>query len=285
MPSKSKSQQRFFGLVRSVQKGDTPRKSVSKSVRDAADSMKVGDVKDFASTGHKGLPEHVSESVLRRSIMEAVRSALSDLRKWDMESDWDERDADYSDFNKLTTPEGFRIPDDGRKKSLSMDDDSSFSDSVPSGYDIDDEYFRNSDYRFSDDDWAWPEQFRLHRTFSDWDRADAERRRDESLRRTVADTLHSVLMERYGEDSSWYARQESDPGIGSEMCPYDSYVVVDEATEEILGNYDDESEAVADADEMSSVGRGRYLVIGCNGGVYSFDDVVHDTDPDVSYKL
>lgn len=56
--AKSKAQQRFFGMVKSCQDdGDCP----SKSVKDAAASMKPSDVEDFASTKHKSLPEKVSE--------------------------------------------------------------------------------------------------------------------------------------------------------------------------------------------------------------------------------
>jgi len=50
----SKKQQRFFGMVRAAQKGemDSPSTEVAK----AASSMSKSDVKDFASTKHKGLP-------------------------------------------------------------------------------------------------------------------------------------------------------------------------------------------------------------------------------------
>ena len=53
--AKSRAQQRFFGMVRSAQKGEMD--NPSSEVLDAADSMKVGDVKKFAKTKHKGLPE------------------------------------------------------------------------------------------------------------------------------------------------------------------------------------------------------------------------------------
>ncbi len=53
--AKSKAQQRFFGMVRAAQKGEMD--NPSSEVVDAADSMKVSDVKKFAKTKHKGLPE------------------------------------------------------------------------------------------------------------------------------------------------------------------------------------------------------------------------------------
>ena len=53
--SVSKSQQRFFGMVRATQKGAT--KAPSPEVARVASSIKKSDAKDFAKTKHKGLPE------------------------------------------------------------------------------------------------------------------------------------------------------------------------------------------------------------------------------------
>ena len=52
----SKKQQRFFGIVRATQKG-TFKGETTPQVQRAAASMKKKDVKKFASTKHKGLPE------------------------------------------------------------------------------------------------------------------------------------------------------------------------------------------------------------------------------------
>ena len=51
----SKSQQRFFGMVRAKQKGEM--KNASPEVEKAAKGMKKSDVKKYAETKHKGLPE------------------------------------------------------------------------------------------------------------------------------------------------------------------------------------------------------------------------------------
>jgi hypothetical protein len=51
----SKSQQRFFGMVRAKQKGEM--KNASPEVEKAAKSMKKGDVKKYAETKHDKLPE------------------------------------------------------------------------------------------------------------------------------------------------------------------------------------------------------------------------------------
>lgn len=61
--SKSKSQQRLFGLAQSVKKGGTPRSEVSKAVLDISDKVSGKDIEDFASTKHKGLPEKVKKDV------------------------------------------------------------------------------------------------------------------------------------------------------------------------------------------------------------------------------
>lgn len=60
MPSKSKSQQRFMGMVHACQKTG---KCASPAVKKAAGSMTDKDAEDFAKTKHKGLPEKVSESL------------------------------------------------------------------------------------------------------------------------------------------------------------------------------------------------------------------------------
>ena len=55
MPALSKKQQRFFGIVRAIQKGEMAP-TTPETAKAAAD-MKKGDVKKFASTKHKGLPD------------------------------------------------------------------------------------------------------------------------------------------------------------------------------------------------------------------------------------
>jgi len=55
MPAVSKKQQRFFGIVRAIQKGEMA--PTTPETAKAAATMKKNDVKDFASTKHKGLPE------------------------------------------------------------------------------------------------------------------------------------------------------------------------------------------------------------------------------------
>ena len=65
MPSKSKSQQRFMGMVHNCKKTG---KCASKEVAKTAKSMKDSDAEDFASTKHKGLPEKkkVKENTMKK---------------------------------------------------------------------------------------------------------------------------------------------------------------------------------------------------------------------------
>ena len=55
MPALSKKQQKFFGIVRAIQKGE--QVPTTPETAKAAADMKKTDVKKFASTKHKGLPE------------------------------------------------------------------------------------------------------------------------------------------------------------------------------------------------------------------------------------
>lgn len=78
MPAKSKQQQKFFGVVRSMQKGDIPKKGEAGEV---AKDMKKIDVKDIASTKHKGLPKKIKEEGImnvKKWIHKEIRSALKE---------------------------------------------------------------------------------------------------------------------------------------------------------------------------------------------------------------
>ena len=63
MPSVSKKQQKFMGIVRAIQKGDQPAGKFSKDARDTAKKMKKKDVKKFAKTKHDGLPTKVRQEI------------------------------------------------------------------------------------------------------------------------------------------------------------------------------------------------------------------------------
>ena len=83
MPAKSKAQQRFFGMVDAYKKGELDHPS--KAIKKAAKGMTKKQVKDFASTKQKGLPEKVEESRLNfdnldinRIVKESIDKVLSE---------------------------------------------------------------------------------------------------------------------------------------------------------------------------------------------------------------
>lgn len=76
----SKQQQKIMGLALSVKRGDTPKSKVSKKVQDMSKEMSKKDLKDFASTKHKGLPKKVEEKneveKLEESILKIIENHL-----------------------------------------------------------------------------------------------------------------------------------------------------------------------------------------------------------------
>ena len=93
MPALSKKQQRFFGIVRAIQKGE--QVPTTPETAKAAADMKKTDVKKFASTKHKGLPEKkvtTEEVKLNRKIsfpemQKRIRDAKDRAREKQKESD------------------------------------------------------------------------------------------------------------------------------------------------------------------------------------------------------
>lgn len=78
MPSTSKSQQRFMGMVHAAQQGEP---AASPEVAKVAKEISPKAAKEFASTKTKGLPDKKNESVekLRSMIREMLtESSLSD---------------------------------------------------------------------------------------------------------------------------------------------------------------------------------------------------------------
>lgn len=74
MPAVSKKQQAFMGMVRAYQKGEL--KDAPKSVKQAAKSMTKKEVKKFAQTPRKGLPEKSSQTLKEFLLDEGVFSFM-----------------------------------------------------------------------------------------------------------------------------------------------------------------------------------------------------------------
>ena len=112
MPAVSKAQQKFFGIVRAIQKGEMA--PTTPETAKAAASMKKKDVKDFASTKHKNLPDKKVEKEevnysQRDKIMKKAKPLHKHLfknfnkgdRKGDVnESRYDRYDDEKKEFEK-----------------------------------------------------------------------------------------------------------------------------------------------------------------------------------------
>ena len=112
MPAVSKAQQKFFGIVRAIQKGEMA--PTTPETAKAAASMKKKDVKDFASTKHKNLPDKKVEKEevnysQRDKIMKKAKPLHKHLfksfnkgdRKGDVnESRYDRYDNEKKEFEK-----------------------------------------------------------------------------------------------------------------------------------------------------------------------------------------
>ncbi len=74
----SKKQQRFFGIVRAIQKGE--QEPTTPETAKAAADMKKSDVKKYASTKHTKLPEKIEEK-LDKDDKPFVKKLVGKLRK------------------------------------------------------------------------------------------------------------------------------------------------------------------------------------------------------------
>ena len=101
MPAVSKKQQKFFGIVRAIQKGE--QAPTTPETAKAAEDMKKTDVKKFASTKHKGLPEKkvtTEELKLNRKIsFPEMQKRIRDAKERSREKK-KEADRLYSDTKK-----------------------------------------------------------------------------------------------------------------------------------------------------------------------------------------
>jgi hypothetical protein len=84
MPAKSKKQQQFFAIARSMQKGETPP---SGEAGRAAATMDPDDVEDYARTKTKNLPSKVKQEVAEQ-VLGRVRSWLQFINEASESQPW-----------------------------------------------------------------------------------------------------------------------------------------------------------------------------------------------------
>jgi len=102
MPASSKAQQRKFGVVKSMQKGDKPKEGEAGKI---AKQMSKKDVDKYASTKHKGKPEKVKrEMKVRELIKKMVREELANLE----EAAKRDYKAEYKKFQSSTKSKKYR---------------------------------------------------------------------------------------------------------------------------------------------------------------------------------
>jgi len=76
MPSKSKAQQKFMGMVHALKKGEMKPSDASPAVKKAAKSMDKKSTEKYASTTHKGKPEKVKKEWLVKTIKELTNTEM-----------------------------------------------------------------------------------------------------------------------------------------------------------------------------------------------------------------
>jgi len=114
----SKSQQRFMGMVHAAQKGEL--KNPSPAVAKAAKSMSDKDAEDFASTKHKGLPNHVKKKKKKvdeglftpsqELNIDQIRSVIDNFKQSPESSDLRDKFVKAKDYVKSKAGHVARMP-------------------------------------------------------------------------------------------------------------------------------------------------------------------------------
>ena len=78
MPATSKAQQQAAAIALSAKRGETDSHELFGAAKQMYDSMSLSDLKDFASTKHRGLPDRVGEEKLREYIRTYIREIIKE---------------------------------------------------------------------------------------------------------------------------------------------------------------------------------------------------------------
>jgi len=136
--SKSKSQQRLMGMVHAYKKGDLDIEelpdSLGKKIKGIADGHKrktgdkrkktkgMGDddVKDFASTKHKGLPEKVKENLITK-FEDFINESLPSYNPYSNNDQQEEKCPDCGETERLEYlgPKDYKRDDNGNYRRTS----------------------------------------------------------------------------------------------------------------------------------------------------------------------
>ena len=104
MPARSKAQQALFGMALAVRRKEMKRSEASKEVLDLADSdITIKELEEFAKTKHKGLPDHIKESLMDKTQRVFIVIKPEFLNR-------------YQDILKMFEEEGFMLTDTSLKK-------------------------------------------------------------------------------------------------------------------------------------------------------------------------
>ena len=102
MPARSEAQQALFGMALAVRRGEMKRAEASKEVLNIVDSdMTNKEIEDFASTSHKGLADHVKESISKDASLNATKRVFVVIKP--------EFLIHSNDIIKMFQDEGFRV--------------------------------------------------------------------------------------------------------------------------------------------------------------------------------
>jgi hypothetical protein len=125
MPSVSKAQQRFMGMVHATQKGDM--ENPSPEVAKAADSMSDKDAKDFASTKHKGLPNKVKKESITK-LKEIIKGMVDEMnvtgnvQGYDTPNAFGKKGSEKKTAKKAAKLTGYSVVNENRWLALKQDE-------------------------------------------------------------------------------------------------------------------------------------------------------------------
>ena len=103
----STAQQQAAGIAHAAQKGEIPKSELKGASKEMA-KMKKGDLKDFASTPHKGLPQHKTESIVKEGEEDKAELVMAAKDMVDRITSWMEDTAEMQSESMLELGDAIR---------------------------------------------------------------------------------------------------------------------------------------------------------------------------------